>query len=354
VFQNIEVNQVKRVLFYTNQFFGQVGGEEKANTPPEVRQGPVGPGSIFSGLLDGEIVATIVCGDNFYAEDIYTARDIIYPEVVRIAPDIFIAGPAFIAGRFGVACGDLCSYIAEKSGIPTVTGLNEENPAADMYKSKTIIVRTGRSAAGMKKAVAAMAAVANKLLNGLPLGLPDEDGYFPRGVRENVFKDKTGAERALDMLMAKLRGEPYRSEIPIPVYDRVAPAPPIQNLKTAKLALVTSAGIVPINNPDRLPAATAKFFKSYDISGVDSLKEGEYESVHAGYDPVYANKDPNRVAPLDLMKKMAADGEIGELYPRLITTTGNSTSVADAKRMGVEIAVILKENGVDGAILTST
>jgi glycine reductase len=109
-----------------------------------------------------------------------------------------------------------------------------------------------------------------------------------------------------------------------------------------------------VGNPDRLPAATAKFFKCYDISALDSLKEGEFESVHAGYDPVYANKNPNRIAPLDLMKKKAAAGEIGELYPYLITTTGNSTSVADAKRMGGEIAGILKEAGVDGAIMTST
>jgi len=348
------VTKVKKVLFYTNQFFAQVGGEEKASTPPEVRKGPVGPGNIFKGLLDGEIVATVVCGDNFYAGNILQAREMIYAEVLRIKPDLFIAGPAFDAGRFGVACGDLCSYIAEKSGIPTVTGLYEENPAVDMYKSGTIIVKTGKSVAGMKKAVNTMTAIANKLLNGLPLGLPDEEGYFPRGIRENVFKERTGAERALDLLMAKLRGEPYQSEVPIPVYDKVEPAPPIKDLKTAKLAIVTTGGIVPIKNPDRLPAATAKFFKSYDIYAVSIFKEGEFECVHAGYDPVYANMDPNRVVPVDLMKEKAAAGEIGELYPYLISTTGNSTSVADANRMGKEIAGILKKEGVDGAIMTST
>ena len=206
----------------------------------------------------------------------------------------------------------------------------------------------------MKKAVPTMAAIANKLLKGLPLGLPDEEGYFPRGIRENVFKERTGAERALDLLMAKLKGELYQSEIPIPVYDKVEPAPPIKDLRTAKIAIATTGGLVPINNPDRLPAATAKFFKSYDIFTLNVFKEGVFECVHAGYDPVYANTDPNRVAPVDLMKEKAAAGEIGELYPYLISTTGNSTSVADANRMGREIAGILKKEGVDGAIMTST
>ena len=46
--------------------------------------------------------------------------------------------------------------------------------------------------------------------------------------------------------------------------------------------------------------------------------------------------------------------EIGEIYPYLITTTGNSTSVADATRFGKEIAEELKAAGVQGVILTST
>lgn len=59
---------------------------------------------------------------------------------------------------------------------------------------------------------------------------------------------------------------------------------------------------MPKSNLAHLPAATAKFYKKYDVSKLNTLKEGEYESVHAGYDPVYANKNPNRVVPLDLLR----------------------------------------------------
>lgn len=345
---------MKRIVYYTNQFFGQIGGEEKAGIPPEIHEGMIGSANAFSGKLDGEIIATIICGDNYYAENMESAKKTIFKELDKLNPDIFIAGPAFNAGRFGIACGDLCASIEEKYNIPTITGLYIENPAVDMYKDKTYIVKTGKSAAGMRKAVTKMANIANKLLKGEKLGLPDEEGYIPKGIRVNVFKDKSGAERALDMLVKKLNGEPFETEIPIPSYDSVTPAKAIANIKDAKIAILTSGGIVPMGNPDHLPAATAKFYKKYPISNLDRLIEGEYESVHAGYDPVYANENPNRVLPLDLLRELEKNGEIGSLYEYYFVTTGNSTSVADATRMGKEIAKELKNAEVNGVIMTST
>ena len=84
------------------------------------------------------------------------------------------------------------------------------------------------------------------------------------------------------------------------------------------------------------------------------METQKWESVHAGYDPVYANQDPNRVAPMDMLYALQKEGIIGSVYPYLLTTTGNSTSVADATRMGQEMAEDLLAAGVDGVILTST
>lgn len=345
---------MKKVIYYTNQFFGQIGGEDKAGIPPEIHEGVLGSANAFNGKLEGEIVSTIICGDNYYAENMEKSKEVIFKEIERIKPDIFIAGPAFNAGRFGIACGDLCAAIKETFGIPTLTGLYIENPAVDLYRDKTYIVETGKSAAGIRKAVPLMVNLANKLLNGEEIGSPKEEGYIPMGKRVNVFKEKNGAERALDMLINKLNGEPFESEIPIPSYNTVVPAEPIKDMKKAKIAIITSGGIVPMGNPDHLPAATAKFYKKYPISAIDRLEKGDFESVHAGYDPVYANDNPNRVLPLDLLKKLEKSGEIGSLYEYYIVTTGNSTSVADATRMGEEIAKELLDAGVNGAIITST
>ena len=345
---------MKKIVFYTNQFFGQIGGEDQAGVPPSFREGPVGPANLLAETLKGEITATVICGDNYYAENIEKVREVIFGELEKLRPDMLIAGPAFNAGRFGVACGDICSAVSERLGIPTVTGMYPENPGVDMYRSNTVIVETGHSAAQMKKAALAMTAVANKLLRGEALLLPEEEGYIPRGIRVNIFKDDTGAVRAVDMLLSKLAGKPYKSEVPLPDYKAITPAPGVADIRSAKVALLTTGGIVPFGNPDRLPAATSKFFKAYRIKELDALESGKFIAVHAGYDPVYANDNPNLVAPLDLLKRFEKSGAIGELYEDMIVTTGNSTSVADATRMGADIAVKLAESGVQAAILTST
>lgn len=346
---------MKKIIFYTNQFFGQIGGEDKANMPPAYNRGAVGTANLFGNQLDGgEIVGTIVCGDNYYVENIEKCREFILEHIEKEKPQLVIAGPAFNAGRFGIACGDICAVIEEKCKVSTVTGMYNENPAVEMYKDKTYIIETGKSAASMKRAVSQMLKLANKSLRGEEVGLPSEEGYISKGIRRNVFKEKTGAERAVDMLVAKLKGEPYLTEVPIPTYQEITPANPILEMPKAKIALITSGGVVPEGNPDHLPAATAKFYKKYDIANLDALKEGDYESVHAGYDPVYGNKNPNRIVPLDLLRQLEREGSIGSIYPYFITTTGNSTSVADATRMGQEIAEELRTNNVDGVILTST
>ncbi len=346
---------MKKILFYTNQFFGQIGGEEFAYTEPFVTEGPKGPAmGLKAAIKDAEFVATIICGDNYFAENIDKCKDFIRAQVEKYQPDLFIAGPAFNAGRFGIACGESCKLVQGELGIPSITGMYEENPAVDMFKADCKIVKTAKSAAGMRQAVPVIAALATKILNGEKLGLPKAEGYFAMGKRVNVFHEKNGAERAVEMLVKKLNGQPYETELEISTYEKVEPAAPLKDLKGAKIALCTSGGIVPFGNPDHMFAASAKFWKKYDLAGLDSLEKGKFESVHAGYDPVYANENPNRVAPYNVLKELEKEGEIGEVYPYLITTTGNSTSVADATRFGKEIAEELKANGVQGVILTST
>ena len=64
------MGQPARIVHYVNQFFGGIGGEEKAHTPLEVREGPVGPGRALQQILgaQGTVVATLICGDDYAAE----------------------------------------------------------------------------------------------------------------------------------------------------------------------------------------------------------------------------------------------------------------------------------------------
>ena len=63
-----------------------------------------------------------------------------------------------------------------------------------------------------------MAKVANKLLAGESVGSADEEGYFPRGIRHQVWLSdgKPAYERMVDMLVKKLNGQPFETELPIP------------------------------------------------------------------------------------------------------------------------------------------
>lgn len=345
-----------RIVHYINQFFGQIGGEEKAHIPPQIREGIVGPGMAFKQALRGEaeIVATIICGDSYFAENEANAKAEILNMVKKYYPDIFIAGPAFNAGRYGIACGTIAKAVKDELGIPVVTGMYVENPGVEMFRRDIYIISTKNSAAGMRDAVLKMAAMALKLAKGERIGSPADEGYVERGIRVNYFAGERGSKRAVDMLIKKIKGEAFLTEFKMPEFDRVIPNPPVQDITKAKIALVTSGGIVPKGNPDRIEASSASKYGEYDIEGVFDLTGETFETAHGGYDPVYANMDADRVLPVDVLRDLEMEGRIGSLHRYYYATVGNGTSVANAKRFGAEIAKKLLLDGVNAVILTST
>ena len=302
-----------KVVHYINQFFAQIGGEEKADYPAEIRVGEVvGPGLALTQNFkdEAEIIATVICGDSYFNENLEKAKADILAMVKEQAPDVFIAGPAFNAGRYGVACGTIAAAVQEELGIPAVTGMYVENPGADMFKNDVYMISTKNSAAGMRDAVKKLAPLAVKLAKGEKIGSSAEEGYIPNGVRVNFFEKERGSKRAVKMLIKKLNDKPYVTEYPMPNFDRVEPNPAVKDLAHAKIALVTSGGIVPKGNPDHIESSSASHYGEYDITGVTDLTEETYETAHGGYDPVYANEDPGRVLPVDVLRDMEKEGVI--------------------------------------------
>jgi len=346
-----------KVVHYINQFFANVGGEEKADFPAEKRAGEVvGPGLAFTQAFgeQAEIVATIVCGDSYFNENLDKAKADILAMVKDQNPDVFVAGPAFNAGRYGVACGTIAAAVQKELGIPVVTGMYHENPGADMFKNEVYIISTKNSAAGMRKAVSKMAPLALKLAKGEEIGVSSQEGYMPNGIRRNFFEEKRGSKRAVEMLIKKLAGKEFTTEYPMPSFDKVDPNPAVGDITKAKIALVTSGGIVPAGNPDHIESSSASRYGEYDIAGVTDLTGTTYETAHGGYDPVYANEDSDRVLPVDVLRDMEKEGKIGELHQFFYTTVGNGTAVASSKAFAEEFSRKLLSAGVDAVILTST
>ncbi len=344
-----------KVLYYVNQFFGQIGGEDKAGMEPEYKKETIGPALGFQGLLgdEGEVVGTLICGDNYFNENKEKALEYILKIAKEENPDIIVAGPAFNAGRYGMACAGVVEAIVDQLNIPAVTGMYIENPGVDPAKAKSIVVEVSDSAAGMRKALPKMASIVKKLMSGEELGMPDDEGYIAQGKRLTVFSEKRGSRRAVDMLLARFNEEEFETELPMPVFDTVEPAAAIKDLKGATIALVTTGGMVPHGNPDRIQSASAQIWGKYDVSEREGLV-GEYCTIHGGFDPVYANEIPDRIAPLDMLKEFKKEGVIGDVFKYFYTTTGTGTSVGNSVTFGREIGKELSEAGVDGVILTST
>ena len=350
---------MKNVVCYINQFFAGIGGEDKADFEPEVRDGVVGPtAAINQGLkADGaEVIATVVCGDNFMSTHRDEAVERILKGLEGKKFDLFIAGPAFQAGRYGVACGEIGKAVEAKFGVPVITSMHPENPGVEMFKKDMYVMIGSHSAGSMKDDVDAIVKLAGKLLKGEPVEGPAAEGYFQRGIRHQVWLEPAvmAADRAVDMLIAKATGKPYTSELNIPKKDLVPIAPAVKDLAHAKIALCTTGGIVPVDNPDHIQSASATRWGKYDISGMDRLESGVFKTIHAGFDPAAANADPNVIMPVDVMKEYLKEGKYGSLHKYFYSTVGTGTTQGEAKRMAKEIIPLLKEDGVDAIIMTST
>lgn len=346
---------MKKVVMYINQFYGGIGGEEKAGTAPFIAEGTVGPATVLNGLLQGgQITHTIICGDDYMNEHEEAAINTIDSLICDLEFDLLIAGPAFFAGRYGVNCGRICKHVQNKFEALALTCMYEEAPGVDMYRNDVYILRGGQSGAAMRRDLKKIADFANKLLNDVPILWADAEGYFSRGIRSQVIlpPEQTVDKRAICMLLKKLKGEPFESELPIELPEPVPIPPAIEDAGRMRMAFISTGGIVPIGNPDRINSAGATYFAAYDLPEME-LKEGEWESIHGGYDHSYANTDPMVFVPIDAMRRLEREGRIGYLHPHFYSTTGNLTNLKDARRMANEIVGLLKKDNIQAAVLTS-
>jgi glycine reductase len=345
-----------RIVHYLNQFFGGVGAEEHAGKPLEIREGAVGPGRLLEQPLGNgaRVVLTLVCGDNYAVEHQEDLTSAVLEKVKEANPDLFIAGPCFDAGRYGMAAGALCAAVQATLGIPVITAMSEENPGADLYREALFIVDSGANAARMRDVLVKMTNLAKKLVAKQAIGLPAEEGYLRRGLLCDQMVNDRAATRLVDMLMAKLKNEPFESEMLPTSFPRIPMPSALKDLSKAKVMLITDGGLVPKGNPDRIAGTAATRWGAYAINGLDDLRGEEYEVSHGGYDTRFVQDDPDRLVPLDAMREMETRGIIGKLHDEFLSTCGRSNPLSNTRRLGREMAEKVKREGVDAVILTST
>lgn len=346
-----------KALCYINQFFAGLGGEDMAHEGLHVYEEAKGPAIGMGALWKGEmeVVRTLACGDNFINLD--ENYESIKPKLLELvkesAPDVVIAGPAFNAGRYGVACGKFCDLVTSELGIPSVTSMFPTNPAVEMYLRKTVIAEGAETAAGMRTTLPALAKLALKLAKKEPLAPAAVDGYIPTGIRVNEVDQHSAAERVVELLLKKMQGKPYVTEVPLRKEERVPAMPPIADASKLRFALVTMGGLVPKGNPDKLRQYASVSYGTYPID-LNTFDKAHYESVHGGYDTTAVNQDPQRLIPYTAALNLQKRGLIGSLTPYFLSTCGIGTNVGMAKKLGAQMAEQLIADGVQAVILTST
>ena len=339
------------IVHYVNQFFAGVGGEDAAGTGPELRDGALGPGRRLATLLgdEHEIIATAICGDDHAAGHPEFAAELVAAARERGA-EMVVAGPAFTSGRYGMACARIAAAATE-AGMPALAAMHPDNPGLG-EAAGTTVVESGLTARLMKGSLECLAAATLKVAAGEELTA--QDGRIGPVARTNRLASRSAAQRAVDLVLARLGGDLEASEIPLPDFDQVTPAAPVADLTEAVVALVTEGGFVPAGNPDRLESARATKWVRHSLDGLDSAEAGSFESVHGGFSTQWANADPNRILPLDVARELEREGAIGRLHGEYLATTGNGTTVADARRFGMEWAAELRQANIQAVILTAT
>ncbi len=350
-----------RVIHYLNQFFAGMGGEDRADVPLDFREGPMGPGKRLQVLLGdvAKIIATAYCGDNYFNEHHAEVLDKIHEYVKNHDIKMIVAGPAFAAGRYGFACVEICHFLSKNSGeLYGLAGMSVENPGVDGYRQykdqKVFLLPTSKIVTGMDDALARMAKFVSKLASGSAVGSALQEGYIPRGFRLDEVEDKTGAERATHMLLDKIAGRPFVSEIPIQIFERGAVAPRISNLKNARLALITTSGLVPWGNPDRFKSFRNNQWRKYSIANLSSMKDAKWDVIHGGYNTMFMYQNPNYGVPVDVCREMERKGVFAKLHPYFYGTNGVQALISVMEAIGKEIALDMKAEGVDGALLVAT
>lgn len=346
----------KRVVHYINQFYAGFGGEDTASMGLQYQDGHVGPGIALAQALgeDYEIVKTIICGDNTIAEQ----EDVIIPQIVDIVreakADLFVAGPGFNAGRYGLGCGASTAAVTEQLKIPAVTALYSENPGTDLYKNRCYILQTDNNARKLNDVVEQIAVFAKRLVEGDAIRDGKEEGFHGSGPAIDINYEIPAAQRGVDMLLAKFAQQTYRTEVIMPNHEEI-PIPVLTKpLSECRIGLVTDGGLVPIGNPDKQVPTNSKHYKAYSIAGMDTLQPKDWEVSHQGYNAAFVLQDPNRLLPVDALRNLVDKGFIGSLSDTFYSTAGVMTPMEKCKEFGEGIAQALINDQCDAAIETST
>lgn len=141
----------------------------------------------------------------------------------------------------------------------------------------------------------------------------------------------------------------FQSEIYVPITPPPVWAPVTKPLNEMKIAIASAAGV------------HLKSDKRFNLAGDFTFRlvpgdtpSSELMVSHGGYDNSDVNKDINCMFPIDRLRELAKEGYIKAIAETNVGFMGGGGDQEKFKNeTGPKIAKILKDEGVDGVILTA-
>ena len=302
-----------RVVHYVNQFFGGIGGEDQADVGVTVRGRRRRAGPRARG---GARRRRARRGHDHLRRQLRQrarggrSRARSAAELDRLKPDVLVAGPAFGSGRYGLACAQRVRGRAGIGASPRSPPCTRRTRARRAPRRGIYIVPTGASTTSMPAALdGAGAAGAPRSARGETLGPAEVDGYLPQGRRRVHDRGRPGYQRALDMLLDKLHGRPYRLGGAVrarPSACRRRRPSPISRARASPWSppAASCARAIPTSRCRRTPCAiTGTRWPSSSRS-----RRSEWEAYHAGYFNHIVNSNPNYILPLSFLRDLERQG----------------------------------------------
>lgn len=159
-----------KVIMIFDQTQAGLGGKESPDLPMGGKALALGSCGMFQKYLeqnDGEVIATLYCGDGTFKEDPEKNAKKFAAMVKKFHPDVVICGPCFNYAGYGLMAAKTALTINEYTDIPAFSIMSQEcEEAIREFKDKvTILKMPKKGGIGLNESLSEMCQFAKMLVN---------------------------------------------------------------------------------------------------------------------------------------------------------------------------------------------
>lgn len=173
-----------RIVQFLNQVQAGLGGDEQMDIKPRSQNGAVGMGMLLKTISmknGGDIIGTVICGDNYFLQNKEKATKDILDMIKKFNADVVICGPALNYKRYGECCGHLTLSIQDKLNIPSFAAMAKDSTGTEIFRKEINIIETpNRGGIGLNSSLKKISSFAIKLAKGEAIGTYSKEGLFSR------------------------------------------------------------------------------------------------------------------------------------------------------------------------------